>query len=372
MALRKSKHSKRAYAQNPLEIIIREKSKEFLSAEKDYWKQRDALRKSMKESVDALSLKAGEALPADISSTVWGLRDGVAFVRHKSIPGKPTVQFQILPITLEQWGDTGLLVPLGEGEISLARAGVMKGLGHVTLINCVINEIQIPYAEFSHMRYGDPLNLPAVERAILDFQLTLLGLQTTTAPVEAGAPERLSGEKTIERLQEIARQFRELLQGDLKEEALQKFLKEHPFILHQSAERIPKQRLGEDFVTDFVLVSSTTQGPTYALVELERSSHPVLTKDFALASPVSHAIAQIRDWDVWLERNKAYLQNKLPGFETPRYIVVIGRSAEFTEDQKAYMRSYNRDFRNTELLTYDDVLARFEATIQRLHATVGR
>jgi hypothetical protein len=371
MASKKSKRGKGAYAQNPLEIIIREKSKEFLSAEKQYWKEHDALRRNMEGPVAVLSLKAGEALPVNISSTVWGLRDGVAFVRHESIPGKPSVQFRILPITLEQWGDTGLWVPLNEGEISLARAGIMKGLGHVTLINCLINEIQIPYVEFSHMHYGDPLNLSPVERAILDFQLTLLGLQTTT-PREAGASERLSGETTIEKLKEIARQFQELLQGDREEEALQLFLKEHPFVLHQSAETIPKQRLGEDFVTDFVLVASTTQGPTYTLVELERSSHNVLTRDFALASPVTHALKQTKDWDVWLEKNKAYVQNKLPGFETPRYMVVIGRSAEFTDDQKAYMRSYNRDFRNTELVTYDDVLARFEATIQRLQATVAR
>ena len=369
MASKKSKGSKRAYAQNPLEIIIKGRAKEFLSAERGYWKERDALRKSMEGSVEALSLKAGEALPANISSTVWGLRDGVAFVRHKNIPGKPLVEFRIMPITLEQWGDTGLLVPLDQGEISLARAGLIRGLGHVTLINCSINGIQIPYVEFSHMRYGDPLNLPAVERAILDFQLTLLGL-LTTAPVEAGAPEQLSGQTTIEKLQQIARQFQELLQGDREEEALQNFLKEHPFVLHQSAESIPKQRLGEDFVTDFVLVASTTQGPTYTLVELERASHPILTRDFALASPVTHALKQTKDWDVWLERNKAYVQNKLPGFETPRYMIVIGRSAEFTDDQKAYMRSYNRDFKNTELLTYDDVLARFEATIQRLKVTV--
>jgi hypothetical protein len=123
MASRKSKRSKGPYAQNPLEIIIKEKSKEFLSAEREYWKERDALRKSMKGPVDALSLKAGEALPANISTTVWGLRDGVAFVRHKSVTAKPTVQFRILPLTLEQWGDTGLLVPLDNGEISLARAG---------------------------------------------------------------------------------------------------------------------------------------------------------------------------------------------------------------------------------------------------------
>ena len=371
MSSRKQKAKIRRYAQGPLEIIIREKSKDFLSAEKEYWKVRNALGKSMKGSVGILSLKAGEALPTDMSSTVWGLRDGVAFVRHKSISGQPLVQFRIMQVTLQEWADQGLVVPLDQGEISLAKAGFIRGLGHFTIINCVINEIRIPYAEFSHMRYGDPINIPAVERAILDFQLTLLGLQTTTPPVDVGAPEKLSGEATIERLREIARQFQELLDASLHEENLQQFLKEHPFVLHQSAESIPKQKLGEDFVTDFVLVASTTQGPTYTLVELERASHTVLTKDFSLASPVTHAIKQTRDWDVWLEKNKAYVQNKLPGFETPRYMVVIGRSADFTDDQKAYMRSYNREFRDTRLLTYDDVLARFEATIQRLLSTVG-
>jgi len=71
-----------------------------------------------------------------------------------------------------------------------------------------------------------------------------------------------------------------------------------------------------------------------------------------------------------LEKNKAYVQNKLPGFETPQYMVVIGRSTEYTEDQKAYLRSYNREWKNLELLTYDDVLVRFQATIRRLQATV--
>lgn len=372
MAKGKANKDKRTYAKSPLEIIIREKAKEFLSAEKEYWKKREALHEKMMGAADILSLKAGEALPANISSTVWGLRDGVAFVRHKSSPGQPTVQFRILPITLAEWAETGLIVPTDHGEISLARAGFVRGLGHFTIFNCTLNDILIPYVELSHLRYGDTPNIPAVERAILDFQLTLLGLQTPTTEEAIKPSGCVSGQSTVQRLQEIAMQFQELLQEDQLEEVLQKFLKEHPFVLHQSAESIPKQKLGEDFVTDFVLVATTTQGPTYTLVELERANHTILTKDFTLASPVAHAIKQTRDWDVWLEKNKAYVQNKLPGFETPKYMVVIGRSAEFTEDQKAYMRSYNREWKNLELLTYDDVLARFQSTILRLQATLEK
>jgi hypothetical protein len=211
-------------------------------------------------------------------------------------------------------------------------------------------------------------NEPAIERAILDFQLTLLGLQTQEASKETIG---ITARNTIEQLETIANEFEGLLTASGREEDLQRFLKDHSFVLHQSAETIPKQKLGEDFVTDFVLVVTTTQGPTYILVELERASHPVLTEDLTIARPVNYAIKQTRDWDVWLEKNKAYIQNKLPGFETPSYLIVIGRSHDFDETQKAYMRSYNREWRNIELLTYDDVLARFQSTIKKLKATIS-
>jgi hypothetical protein len=364
---KRARVKKQKHLGSPFGIMILQKAKRFLQAEKQYWKERNALREAMGESANALALKAGQALPSDMSSTVWGLKDGVGFVRHKTFAGRPAVHFRTLPITLEEWGESGLVVPVEQGEVSLAKAGIAKGLGHLTFINCTINDIHIPYAELSYLKYGDSISAPSIERAMLDFHLTLLGLQ---AQAEAKQPGQLSGQQTIAELEKIANQFEELLQDQRREEDLQEFLKDHSFVLHQSAECIPKQKLGEDFATDFVLVTMTTQGPTYILVELERASHPVLTKDLTLASPVTHAIKQTRDWDVWLEKNKAYLQNKLPGFETPNYIVVIGRSKDFEEQQKAYMRSYNRQWNNLQLLTYDDVLARFRATIEKLQSTV--
>jgi hypothetical protein len=126
--------------------------------------------------------------------------------------------------------------------------------------------------------------------------------------------------------------------------------------------------LGEDFVTDFVLVETTTQGPAYILVEIERASHSILTKDLVLSGSVNHAIKQTRDWDVWLEKHKAYIQEKLPGFETPKYMIVIGRSNTMTDKDKSYLRSYNREWKNTTLLTYDDLLACFRMTIVNLES----
>ena len=67
-----------------------------------------------------------------------------------------------------------------------------------------------------------------------------------------------------------------LLNDSQKEEELQVFIKENPMMLHPTAELIPKKKLGEDFITDFVLVTPNDQGPTYTLVEIEKSSHPIL------------------------------------------------------------------------------------------------
>ena len=363
MTKNKRKQSKRS-PRSALELLMEQKAKSFLVAEKGYWEAISSLRRQRQESANSLDLPFEENLPENISSTVWGLKDGVAFVRHKTVGTTPRVDFRLLPITLEEWGNDGLVVPLETGEISLARAGLIRGTGNISMINCVFNDIHLPFVEFSHLRYGDSTNTPSVERAVLDFQLALMGLQTR--PSSDAIPQSVTGAHTIVVLKQLADNFASLIAAGTKEEELQVFLKANPFILHPSAECIPKKKLGEDFVTDFVLVATTTQGPTYILVELERASHQILTKDLVLSGPVNHAIKQTRDWDVWLEKNKAYIQNKLPGFETPSYLVVIGRGDALTEEERAYLRSYNREWKNTSLLTYDDVLARFRSTISNL------
>lgn len=364
MINKKSKRQKRPHL-NTFELLMQMKAKKLVAAEKSYWETISSLRRQRHGTATSLALPYEEVLPESISSTVWGLKDGVAFVRHKTVGSKARVDFRVLPMTLDQWGKEGLIIPLEKGDLSLAQAGLIRGLANVSMINCQVNDVHIPYVELSYLRYGDSNNTPSVERAVLDFQLALLGLQTQH-PSEQG--QRITGAHTVSSLKQIADKFEKLLNDATKEEDLQVFLKGHSFILHPSAECIPKKKLGEDFVTDFVLVATTMQGPSYILVELERVSHPLLTKDLTLSSPVNHAIRQTRAWDVWLEKNKAYIQNKLPGFETPTYFVVIGRGHQLTEEERTYLRSYNRDWKSTSLLTYDDILARFRSTIANLES----
>lgn len=347
-----------------IELILEKKGKTLLAAERTHWETINSLRTQRANLAEALGLPIEDRLPSSISSTVWALRDGVAFVRYKTVGPKPRVDFRVLPVALEEWGRTGLIVPLKEGEVSLARIGLVSGVANISMTNCRVNDLDIPYAEFAHIRYGDEANIPSVEKAVLDFRLFLLGLQTQQ-PIAPG-PASVTPRQTIDVLKGLADEFAVLLDAEGREEELQVFLKRHPFILHPSAECIPKQKLGEDFVTDFVPVETTMQGPRYILVELERASHGLLTKDFILSGPVNQAIKQTREWDVWLERNKPYIQNKLSGFETPTYLVIIGRGKHLSDDERAYLRSYNRDWKNIRLLTYDDLLAGFMSTITNL------
>ena len=137
-------------------------------------------------------------------------------------------------------------------------------------------------------------------------------------------------------------------------------------ILMPNGRIIPKQKLGEDFCTDFVLIDMLDQGPKYTLVEIEKSSHAVFTKSGELRSEVQHAIHQTLQWDVWLQKHSQYLREKLPGFETPKYMIVIGRSTNFSDSNRDYMRAYNRRLNNTEFVTYDDVAMRFAERIDAM------
>jgi hypothetical protein len=88
--------------------------------------------------------------------------------------------------------------------------------------------------------------------------------------------------------------------------------------------------------------------------------------DYSLSKEARHAIDQTLDWDIWLENNKDYLQRKLPKFETPRYLVIIGRGNELDDNAKARLRAHNRNWSRGKLLTYDDVLKRFREVIRTL------
>ncbi len=371
MARPKKKRKDSALKLTPIQKALKRKADRFLRAERDFWKQRYEIEDQYRSNAEALDLEFAGTIPENLSTIVWALSDGVAFVRYQSETNDRRVDFRAANMTLEQWGNEGLIIPSSKGEISLAQSGFFKGLGNITFRNCTFNDVQIGYVTLRHAYYDNEQLPSAVQNAIIDFQLAFMGHHLSD-DANKFDPSSIPPDKTIQKLESMAEEFEALLESAEREEELQVFLKENPLILHPTAEQIPKKKLGEDFVTDFVLVMPSDQGPSYTLVEIERASHGILIKDNSLSSHANHAIKQTKDWDVWLESNKAYLQTKLPGFETPNYMVIIGRGNELDETAKQYLRSYNRGWKNTELLTYDDVLVRFRSVVSVLKKAIDQ
>lgn len=134
---------------------------------------------------------------------------------------------------------------------------------------------------------------------------------------------------------EAIRGLEELLEsGERHEEPLQRHLAAHPALLaplvvgNHETWVIPKQRLGAQYVTDFLVLGLNSAGPHWVMVELEAARHDITLQSGRLSGATRHAVDQIRDWRDWLTRNIAHAETEmgLVGLrpEDPG-LVIIGR-----------------------------------------------
>ncbi len=150
---------------------------------------------------------------------------------------------------------------------------------------------------------------------------------------------------------------------DVVEEQLQQFLTSHPEVLVPGYKRVlPKLEFGTH-VTDFVIEDATGQ---YLLVELENPLQPLFIKSGHASSKLTHAEGQVKDWIRYIQDNKATVEKELglPGISAqPSALVVIGRSSSLSA---ANRRKLQVDQGKIEIITYDDLRARFVKTIDNL------
>lgn len=87
---------------SPVQRILKLKAKSFLQAERerDFWKYRYEIEEQHKWNAEAFDLKFSHTIPEDLSTIVWALSDGVAFVRYHSPGIKGNVEFRSWNITL--------------------------------------------------------------------------------------------------------------------------------------------------------------------------------------------------------------------------------------------------------------------------------
>lgn len=153
-------------------------------------------------------------------------------------------------------------------------------------------------------------------------------------------------------------QFKNLLHSKTREEEYQIFLTKNPVFLDPLASQlISKQKLGSDFITDYVLERITGD---YIAVEIEKPQDLIFTKNNNFSSNFIHAFGQVLDFIEWIEQNISYAQKKLPNIASPKGLLVIGMRENLTPIQENKLQRFNRNSNNINVLTFDDLLSNAE------------
>ncbi len=161
-----------------------------------------------------------------------------------------------------------------------------------------------------------------------------------------------SGAIKLSRL--LLKQFEDMIQQDLREEEYLLFLKQHPVFLDSlAADVIPKQALGIEMVTDFVLRRYDSK---YILVEIEKPQDRLFTRSNDFTSDFTHALGQVLDFQQWVDSNGAYARVHMPGISSPRGLLVIGRRKDLTEQNKSKLHRFSANSSTIDVVTFDDLL----------------
>lgn len=152
----------------------------------------------------------------------------------------------------------------------------------------------------------------------------------------------------------LLQQFDEMINQDLREEDYQIFLKQHPVFLDPlSADVIPKQKLGIEMVTDFVLRRYDNK---YILVEIEKPQDRLFTLTNNFTAEFTHAFGQVLDFQQWVDSHVAYARVHMPGVSSPRGLLVIGRRTDLSEENKAKLHRFSINCVSIDVVTFDDLL----------------
>lgn len=165
-----------------------------------------------------------------------------------------------------------------------------------------------------------------------------------------------------------------------REEDIQQFLQTNPHFLIQHLGGghgrwvVPKQKLGAEHVTDFLIAESHSFGYEWQAVELESPLRLMFNKNGDPSQYLNHAIRQIMDWRAWLRSNQAYAsrpraENGLGLIDIDsnvKGLVLIGRRAGVDAETNARRRQLVQGL-NIEIHTYDYLLHALKGRLISLH-----
>lgn len=169
------------------------------------------------------------------------------------------------------------------------------------------------------------------------------------------------------------------LNGAKREEDIQQFLQSNPQFLIQHLGGghgrwvLPKQKLGAEHITDFVIAERHSFGFGWQAVELESPLRPMFNKNGDPSQHLNHAIRQITDWRAWLKSNQAYASRpKTDGGlgltdidSNLRGLILIGRRAAIDPETNARRRQLVQDL-NIEIHSFDYLLQSLQGRLASL------
>lgn len=354
-----------------IQKVIEKKIKAIKKLEEDYWEEVNEQREKINSLSPLFDNEFDQFFSKFTHSFIIGCIDGVVLIRYANLLSKSnTIHIQINEDRLSRF-TRNLQIPLMPIENGLnfnLKNAIQISCGTVKIKKVIVDEkIEIENLNISVYKNNDSKISENWEDALTDIKLAIIGLNLKVEkPYETSAKEEK--DVLIKKLQQIKNEFEQLLCTANREEEIQTFLKDNPFIIQPFSKVIPKQKLADDFITDFVFANTLDQGVKYTFVEIEKANMPIFTKSGDLHSDFNHANKQTLDWENWLDKNNAYLRTKLDGLESPKFLIIAGRSKQFTEQNRELIRTYNRRQNNAEFITYDDVLSRFDEIIKNLES----
>jgi hypothetical protein len=167
-----------------------------------------------------------------------------------------------------------------------------------------------------------------------------------------------------ERHARVLEQFEGLLQG--REEPCHQFLRDNPDLICPTYDGCWSKVPFGARISDFVLREPRDD---YLLVEIEAPHRKLFREDGQQTQELTHAINQIDDWLRYIQDNKSTVERELhlTGISaTPRTLVVMGRSATLTDEDRRKLTVIQGQRPKLSILTYDDLLDRARANLERL------
>ena len=163
-----------------------------------------------------------------------------------------------------------------------------------------------------------------------------------------------------------ASHLQDLLDENANENELHQFLDHDPRFLIQvltgghGRYQISKQRLGAEFVPDFMVCQNSSIGVEWFAVEIESPLALADRKNGEPRQELNHAISQIREWRAWLMHNIDYARRpkeqdglglvgidaRVPG------LILIGRRHPYQEKFNEFRRQMT-DRENIVIHSYD-------------------